>query len=126
MYKSNYGIIYDSFKKLRLIENLNKHQIFLIDIKQFLFLKDCDESYRNMNFNIYKLNLFDLAKESNLKISEVLEINLQNLKIILNLDDGDIISFSRGFYSHHAIVTGILFYFFNFLNNENLFYFSIR
>ena len=47
-----------------------------------------------------------MAKESNLKISEILEINIQNLKIILNLDDGDIISISRGFYSHHTIVTG--------------------
>ena len=47
-----------------------------------------------------------MAKESNLKISEILEINIQNLKIILNLDDGDIISISRGFSSHHTIVTG--------------------
>ncbi len=43
-----------------------------------------------------------MVKESNLK-TEILKINFHNLNIALNLEDGVILSFSRGFYSHHAI-----------------------
>ena len=31
---------------------------------------------------------------------------MNNLKTISTLDDGDAISFDRGFYSHHGLITG--------------------
>jgi hypothetical protein len=48
-----------------------------MDTNELLFLNDCEESYENLDFRIYKLNVFDMAKESNLnlKITEILEIS---------------------------------------------------
>ncbi len=79
----------------------------MIDINELLFVNDSLYNSENLDFSIYKLNIYDLAKESKLSIAQIFEINKENLKIVSCLDDGDIISISRGFYSHHAIVTGI-------------------
>lgn len=89
-----------------MIEFLNKDEIYLIDVNELLFINNSSYNLQDLNFSIYKLNIFDLAKESNLSITQIFEINKQNFKIVSNLDDGDIISISRGFYSHHVIVTG--------------------
>ncbi len=39
-----------------------------MDIYKLFFLNDCEESYKNLDFGMFKLNVFDIAKESNLNL----------------------------------------------------------
>ncbi|CAF0828003.1 unnamed protein product [Brachionus calyciflorus] len=56
-------------------------------------------------FACYKFNLIDICLEKGLVLKSLLADLEFNLNQIHALEEGDAVSFERGFYSHHAILT---------------------
>jgi hypothetical protein len=61
----------------------------------------------NNEFYLYDLNIFDTSENNFIKIEEFLNTWKHNLIQINDFEEGDIISFERSFYTHHAVLTDI-------------------
>jgi HRAS-like suppressor 3 len=57
------------------------------------------------SFYVYDLHLFDTSRVCNLNTIDLLQVVQHNLQVIGSMDEGDIVSFERGLYSHHALFT---------------------
>ena len=55
-----------------------------------------------------KLNLYATSKNFKLRPFDFAKVIEYNLKEIDKLEDGDIVSFDRTYYHHHAVLTGTL------------------
>lgn len=107
MYEKGKGIDTGVFTKVLSIKNITKeslksmntpvdntaHLTSFRDVKQL----ECD---------VYKLNVFETSKENFIKPYDLIQVLKYNLNQIESLEEGDIISFERSFYHHHALLTG--------------------
>jgi hypothetical protein len=102
------GIVESNFKPLLETKNLSKTDFIKID---FNFLLDFDKFKYKQNgyeFFMYRINLFDTSKEFNLNTIDLVKTMQVNFKRLHNFDECDVISFHRGTYSHHGLLTGLI------------------
>ena len=100
LYDSENGVIVSSFQMLSKT-NLNQTGLQNLAFDKIIDVETLLDEKEHLEFFIYRLNLFEV---DNLK--EFIETNKSNLEQLHALDEGDIISFQRNLYTHHAILTG--------------------
>lgn len=102
LYEKGKSVNREIFVKLASITNLNKHKLITdpaIDALSTHF----DELPTELLFDIYQMNVFEIKQCSLRTLFDVLKHNLSQIE---TLEDGDIIKFERGLYSHHGLLTG--------------------
>lgn len=95
-----------NFDRLLGIKNLTRETM-----KQSVQLKERAIRLENLinedvNFDIYKLNMFDLSSREKITAIDLVKVLQFNLSQLEHFEEADIISFHRGLYSHHALLTG--------------------
>jgi hypothetical protein len=107
LYEKGKGINEQNFAKLiRIVDNLTAEKLKNdLDVKASAIKLNTLLS-ENACFDIYSLNIFEMCLKEKIKPKELIETLKKNLKQCESLEEGDIVAFQRGLYSHHAIITG--------------------
>ncbi len=101
------GIIKSNFKPLSGEKNLVKTDFLKLKFDFLVELSEFRPNECHYEFFVYKMNLFQTSKEfklNTLDLVKTLQINMERLH---ELQEGDIVSFERGLYSHHGLLTGL-------------------
>ena len=72
-------------------------------LKHFSYFSEND-----FNFVCYDFNIIDISNAQNMDTKNLVRILKSNLSEIHKLKEGDVITFDRNLYSHHAILAGNL------------------
>lgn len=107
MYEKERGIDKPLFDKLASIKNISRDTLknentFNEKAIDFGELANADD----LEFDLYRMNVFEICQRESIKPNGLFEVLKFNLSQIDNLEEGDIVRFERGWYSHHALVTG--------------------
>jgi hypothetical protein len=65
-----------------------------------------ESPWGEVEFYLYNVNIFGTSLSNKIKPDELLETIRLNLAHIEHLEEGDIVAFDRGWYQHHAVLTG--------------------
>ncbi len=120
LFEKGKGVINDNFQKLKQIKPLEKSSLiretddasanfdpkWLIDMNGVK--SENPSQWDQVEFFLYNVNLFETSLNNNVKPDEFLETIRFNLAHIEHLEEGDIVAFDRGWYQHHAVLTGSL------------------
>lgn len=93
-----------NFETLRKASNLTRQSLLSLELTDVYDLKDEIEEKCKMGYFIHSINLFETSK-NNRNMTEFLENMQHNLTFMNTFENGDIIKFERGLYSHHAVLT---------------------
>ena len=107
MYDSENGVIGSSFLRLSKT-NLDRSSLSNLEFDHIIDIATFQDKNEQLEFFIYRLNLFERCKLFKIKTEDFIKTNRSNLEQIHKLDDGDIVSFDRGVYTHHGLLTGYL------------------
>jgi hypothetical protein len=97
------GIVESNFKPL-----LKINFDFLLDFDKFKYKQN------EYEFFMYRINLFDTSLDYNLNTFDLVKTMQVNFRRLHNFDECDVVSFHRGAYSHHGLLTGFIYYLFIF------------
>ena len=88
------------------VKNLNKQTLSHLMSCELIDIASLDNE--NLEFFIYRINLFKMCDKLKIRTFDFISTNRFNLEQLLTMEDGDIVSFNRGIYTHHALLTGYL------------------
>ena len=108
LYDSENGVIDSSFEQMLSKKNLNQTNLSNLAFDHIIDSATLLDKNEHLEFFIYSLNLFDVCKQLKIQTAQFLKTNRSNLEKLHPLDDGDIVSFDRGVYTHHGLLTGYL------------------
>jgi HRAS-like suppressor 3 len=98
--EKNFKLLVDNINDCAILENLCSSAV--IRIKHLL-----NSQQNNVEYHLHSYNIFDICKQENLTLNNVLSILQYNLEQINTFEEGDIIGFNRSFYHHNGILTDI-------------------
>jgi hypothetical protein len=115
LFEKGKGVAREVFAKLSKLKPLEKTRLateaadsfeskWRIDMKKVKL--DGASPWDEVEFFLYNVNLFDTSLSNKIKPDELLETIRFNLAHIEHLEEGDIVAFDRGWYQHHAVLTG--------------------
>jgi hypothetical protein len=127
LFEKGTGVFHGAFKALEKLFSIDKKSLQTLNSDLLMEMnadKFQEATWNDLEFFLYNVNMIDICKETKVKPAEF----LKNLKFSFSqmdhLVEGDIISFERGLYHHHAVLTG--FYFFLSLIFQIKFYLIIK
>lgn len=102
LYEKGKGINSELFDKLMSIKSLTK-EVLMRESNLIEGATKLENLEKELIFDLYILNILNIKECQPNELIKILRFNLNQIE---TLEEGDIIKFERGLYSHQALLTG--------------------
>jgi hypothetical protein len=111
MFEKGKGVIQEAFDKLEHLHSidktslqaLNSNLLMKMDVETFQ-----EATWNDIEFFLYNVNIIEMCKKNKVKPTDFLKNLKFSFSQIEHFVEGDVVSFERGLYHHHAVLTGLL------------------